>query len=378
MLHRTTIIEWLFALVLTAGGCQKFDPSEGQGAGQGDGAIGPGPSVVSPGGCQNLCACQATCLKTFRSLGGEPLFVTPPGTPCDKACEATARDRLVGKVLDGVIRECTSRKDCDGFYGCAIRIWLTHMAAFPWKRGVLRAQHLSRTVAGAVRRSQSKRAMRLCDVTDLFRTLGRRTEPAAVQAFGNLASACAGAVKMRLESVVQRLEALVPKLEPDTHSADCKDLRAWKPPYWLPPQHPARKRIFRATTLCTTLDAQRKLAFAVKYAHRDAGLVRKLLKSGESGDAAYYKCVHKGKTLSILQKAGQPMAKVAATALREVCFEQFPVAFLSRHRKMGTSEPRHCYKIRQVTAMLSVHASRTVIAARTELLRWAAQRCPAP
>ncbi len=378
MVHRYMMIGWLVVLVLAAGGCEKLGPTKGEGVGQGDTAVGPGPSSVSPGGCRRLCARQASCLNTFRSLGAEPIFVTPPDTPCDKACDATARDRLVGKVLDGVIKECTSRSDCDSFHGCAVRLWLTHMAAHPWKRVVLRAQRLSRTVAEAVRRSQFQRAMRLCDVADVFGPLARRTEPAAVRAFQNLANACAGAVKMRLEIVVKGLEALAQKLEPDGHAADCKDLRAWKPPSWLPDHHPAHKRISRARSLCKILDGQRKLAYAVKYAQRDVGLVRKFLKSGASGDAVYYKCVHKGKTLSLLQGASQPQAQAVAKVLREVCFEQFPVAFLSRHRKTGTGEKRFCYKIRLVTAMLSVHASRAVISARSELIRWATRRCPPP
>lgn len=389
MPHHRTIIGWLapqawpralgwllvtLALV-TAVGCENLERTRGQGGNAAD----PAPSAVSPGDCQKLCARQAACLEAFHSVGAEPFFVTPPGTACDEACDGTSRDRLVGEVLRRVIRECGSRSDCDGFYGCALRIWLTHLAAHPWKRVVLRAQRRRHAVNAAVRRSQAKRAMRLCEVADLFGSLARRKEPAAARASRDLASACAGAVKLRLESVVKRLESLVPKLEPDAHATDCREARSWKPPPWLPPRHPARRRISRARALCDILDGQRKVAFAVRYARRDSAMVRKSIKAGESGDAVYYKCVHKGKTYSTLQGASQPRAKAAAKELREVCFEQFPVAFLTRHRRAGAGfERRHCYKVRLVAGLVTNHASRAVISARAALIRWAAQRCPAP
>lgn len=374
MLRCYVITGWLAAALLVAGGCENL----GRPKGSGENASAPGPSKVAPGGCKKLCARQGTCLKTFQSLGAEPLFVTQPGTACDKACDGTSRDQLVGKVLDRVIRECASRGDCDSFYGCALRIWLTHLTAHPWKREVLGAQRRSRAVAEAVQRFQPKRAMRLCEVADMIRALARRKEPAAAQASRALASACAGAVRLRLESVIKGLEVLVSRLEPDTHAADCKELRAWKPPSWLPAQHPARRRISRARALCDTLDGQRKLAFAVKYAQRDALLVRKSLKSGQSGDAIYYKCVHKGKTLSILHGATHSRAKAAAKILREVCFEEFPTAFLKRHKKAAGSAKLHCYKLRLVAGLLTKHAGSAVVAAQKGLIRWADARCPPP
>jgi hypothetical protein len=367
------IVAWLVSGLLVSAGCENLERPKGQG---GNAAGPPRPSVV--GGCKQLCTRQSDCLTRFRSLGAEPLFVTAPQVNCVGACDQTARDPLVGKLLDRVIRDCASRSDCDGFYGCALRIWLTHLTKHPWKRVVLRAQRRTRAVSEAVRRSRLKRAMRLCGTSDPFGALAKRKEPAAARASRALASACAGAVKMRLESVIARLEVLVSKLEPDAHSMDCRELRAWKPPDWLPARHPARRRISRARALCHTLDGQRKLAFAVRYAQRDAALVRKSLKSGESGDAVYYKCVHKGKTLSTLEGASQTRAKAAAKTLREVCFEQFPAAFLTRHRQAGATEKRHCYKIRLVAGLISGHASRAVISARAELIRWAKERCGPP
>jgi len=374
MLHQGLIVTGLIALLLSAGGCENLNRPQDQGANSAD----PGPAEVSPGGCQKLCARHGPCLKSFGALGAEPIFITPRNTACHKACEGTSRNRLVGKVLDDVIRECASRGDCDSFYGCAIRIWLTHLSAHPWKALVLRAQRRSRAVAEAVRRAQPKQAVGLCEVDDMFRALAKRKEPAAARASRSLASACAGAVKLRLESVVEGLELLVSKLEPDSHAADCRELRAWKPPGWLPAQHPARRRISRARALCDILDGQRKLAFAVKYAQRDAALVEQLLKSGKSDDAGYYKCVHKGKTLSLLNGASQSRARAAAKVLQEVCFDRFPRAYLSRHRKAGATGKQHCYKVRLVAGLLKKHASRDVVRDSAELIRWAGAVCPAP
>lgn len=357
------------------GGCENLGkPRE-----QGGNAAAPGPSAVAPGGCKALCARQAKCLQSFRALGSEPIFVAPSRTPCAKACDQTARDRLVGKPLDRVIRECAARGDCDGFYGCALRIWLSHLKRHPWKRAVLRARRRSRTVALAVQQSRSKQAMRLCRGSELFTALEALRRPEATRARQGLASACGGAVKLRLESAIQGLERWLSKLDPDAHTADCKELRSWKPPRWLPPAHVARKRIARARALCDRLDGQRKLAFAIRYAERDTQVVSRALRSGATGDTAYYKCIHKASTLKTLEGANHPRAQAAAKTLREVCFERFPVAFLSAHRSAGPRfAERHCYRVRGVAALLSGHAQSDVVKANAALLRWAAARCPVP
>jgi hypothetical protein len=285
----------------------------------------------------------------------------------------------VGTTLARVLEGCGAHLDCDRFFGCALRLWLTHLAAHPWKRAVLRAQRVTRDVAAALRDARLQEATRLCGSADTFDALDKRTEPAAVGAARGLAYACAGAMQARLEGGIQTLEVLRTKLDPDAHGARCRELRAWRAPPWLPAQHPARERISRARALCDALDSQRPLAFAVRYAERDAALVKAALVAGRADDAAYHKCAHKGKTFATLQGSTLPRARAAAKILRRVCFERFGTAFLARHRRAGAAfEKRHCYKIRVVTALVTSHATPAVLSANLALVRWAKARCPAP
>ena len=394
---------WLLASLLLWGGCKLGDQGRGRrgadqapsGRKQSSGESSHRSTPLTPSGCEALCASHGKCLDNFTELGAEAFFSAPLNAgvggstdeaeqpSCVVACQRTAQDSALGGVLKRVFSTCVARRGCDDFYGCALRLHLLEFKDKPWIKWILDGRKRVLQILRDTRREWFDKAMRSCGSARtgrLLRQLGKVDRTGAKAAVLALTTACVQAASKRQAGLVKLLMTKQRNLEPDGHTRACGILRGEDLPSWMSPRDSAfmaaRKR---ARRLCDALDARRPVAFAVKYAVRDSQYVVDALAAGRADDTVYYKCVHKGKTYSMLVQAGNrhPQAKRAAEILRRACFEQFPVAYLGRHRRASPGfNSRDCYKVKQVVSLLENQGGKAVRDAQKAIIAWARARCP--
>jgi hypothetical protein len=138
----------------------------------------------------------------------------------------------------------------------------------------------------------------------------------------------------------------------------------------------ARRSALRSR--CQVLVTLRAVSTAVQDAERDVAEVRRLLQRGKLPSAAYHKCAHKADTLRVLGQSTHRRAREAAKALRKICFERFPRAWLRRQQRRATGEPLPggCYRLRRVLGLLTGHGQAAARSESRKLIRWAERRCP--
>jgi len=342
---------------------------------------------------------------------------------------------VLASPVRAALQRCAGAASCDAFYGCALRLRLVHLRGHPWKRQVIRARRLLRELAaqpaagapavpgvdargaapetrpeargeeargeeargeearGEEARGEETRTekgtrgvqaaarwARCVALSPLRRRLGALKQRAARRALQRLNARCRQVLSAVLAAVAETLDSAEASLELTPAERAC----AWlgRPGQPVPGAGAAaaaltaRRSALRSR--CQALVTFRGVSTAVQDAERDAAEVRRLLKSGKLPSSAYHKCAHKADTLRVLGQSAHRRARKAAAALRRICFERFPRAWLRRQQRRAAGEPLPggCYRLRRVLGLLTGHGQATVRNDSRKLIRWAKRRCP--
>jgi hypothetical protein len=321
--------------------------------------------------CDAFCRRHAVCLERFRKLGAEPVLDRTGEGSCATRCRSSLADEVFQGIVRRMLTEC-GRADCDALYGCARRLQLEELRQHPWKRTVLRARRLIEEMRRARTEEELRRSGRHCGDRELKKNLEKIGRPSR-QVLAGLRAACARVHRDRLKLLEQRLQRAQQTLQADAHLEDCRLVRTWARGRRASADLASALR--RVAGLCDALDKQKDVAYAVRYAEQDVPEVRRCLARGQAA-SCLHKCVHKGRTYRTLTRAKGGRATRAGQALRTVCFERLPLAYLRQILKNASAAAGHCYRIRQVRRLLEKHGGQSARNRASALLAQSRAVCP--
>jgi hypothetical protein len=372
-------------------GCQTGAPGanakEGTTDAAGASTVGSPPAGTEVG-CNELCSRHGSCFDAFHDLGVEDAFTAarPDGAtgrgrsaaPCLAECSAALRDPVLGESTRESITTCTGQTGCEGAFGCLLRRHLEALRKEPWKRRHLEGRKVLAGIRAQVAGRTYVEALRSCDGQEaLRRDLEQSAQEPAAGLLTDLDRSCRQALSSDLSARQEALRKAQADLLPDAHQEDCAHLRRFKRPSWLPGRAPEGALLDQLVSQCDALDAQKELAYAVQYAEADSREVRAGLGRRPLDDGLFHKCLHKPRTYRILMGSSNERARKAAEELRRVCFEEYPVALLGTTSGAdGAVTSAGCYRLKQVSALLSQEGRKEVVETNRALISRVAERCP--